>query len=176
MSNAGSVSLGVEAMVLVRTAFIGVYQAPLLRVSQAQTTAGWPVPEQQLGCARSTGLSFLCSREQVATSQQSADPEFPESTRPDRRASAGRGPQRRSEALAEFHGLESEVGASGVQLNAENRCGFGSKSNSLRMGGLPRRGFAAARLLPLALVLRRVGRVPGTMSASAPMCVALYVK
>ena len=111
-----------------------------------------------------------------ATSQQIADPEFPESTRPDRRASAGRGPQRRSEALAEFHGLESEVGASGVQLNAENRCGFGSKSNSLRMGGLPRRGFAAARLLPLALVLRRVGRVPGTMSASAPMCVALYVK
>ena len=69
-----------------------------------------------------------------ATSQQSADPEFPESTRPDRRASAGRGPQRRSEALAEFHGLESEVGASGVQLNAENRCGFGSKSNSLRIG------------------------------------------
>ena len=63
MSNAGSVSLGVEAMALVRTAFIGVYQAPLLRVSQAQTTAGWPVPERQLGCARSTGLSFLCSRE-----------------------------------------------------------------------------------------------------------------
>ena len=145
----------------------GPFDVPL----RSSTAGRWPRVATDGRAARRITGAWLS-----AAPHQAAHPEFPESTCQARRALAARGPQRRSEALAEFHGLESEVGASGVQLNAENRCGFGSKSNSLRMGGLPRRGFAAARLLPLALVLRRVGRVPGTMSASAPMCVALYVK
>ena len=81
-----------------------------------------------------------------------------------------------SEASAKFRRLEFEVGASGIQLLADIRCRFGSKSKSLRVGGLPRRRFAAAGLLPLAQIAQCVGRVPWTMSASAPMCVALYVK
>ena len=108
--------------------------------------------------------------------QQVSHPEFAESTRHDRRASADSEPQRRSEPSAKFHGPGSEVGASGVHLFAEIRCGFGSKSNTLRMGGVPRRRNTAAGLLPLALDERRVGRVPETMSASVTMGVAVYLR
>lgn len=83
--------------------------------------------------------------------QQVAPPEFPESTCPDRRASAARVPQRCPEASAELHGPVSGIGASGTRLLGEIRCGFESKYNSQRMGGVPRRRFAAAGLLPLAL-------------------------
>ena len=120
-----------------------------------------------------TPLSSLLSH----APQQVRHPEFPVSTRHDRRASADSEPQRRLEPSAEFHGPGSEVGASGVHLFAEIRCGFGSKSNTLRMGGLPRRrNITAAGLLPLALDERRVGRVPETMSASVTMGVAVYLR
>ena len=71
-----------------------------------------------------------------------------------------------------FHDPESEASTSFSWLLAESRRDFGSKCDSLLVGGSQLQRFAAAGLPPLALIETAVGRLPGTMSASALRCVS----
>ena len=90
----------------------------------------------------------------------------------DLRASRARAPVEALGRLDRAHDLESEAGPSFTWLLAENRREFGSKCDSLLVGGSQLQRFAAAGLPPLALIETAVGRLPGTMSASALRCVS----